>query len=170
VIMTLHARLIQKGTADQWFDLGKKLLTMPGGRDPANAAFGKALRLDKSFKEKIDAARKEAKLVDSSTRPASRASISDRDRTIGENGRGVLGEDARGGGATTQSSLSSSNEPKDPSRPVIGPQVVGEVDASQWGKQTPQQMEAAVKELKEFGEQSRQTLNLSISPFETKFF
>src|SRR6266550_7286483 len=66
-IMTLHARLIQKGTAEQWFNLGKKLLTMPGGRDPANAAFGKALRLDKSFKQKIDEARKEAKLVDSST-------------------------------------------------------------------------------------------------------
>src|SRR5947208_1914621 len=88
-IMTLHARLIQKGTADQWFDLGKKLLTMPGGRDPANAAFGKALRLDKSFKEKIDAARKDAKLVDSSTRPTSRATATfDRDRTIGENSRG----------------------------------------------------------------------------------
>src|SRR5690348_1046239 len=42
---TLHARLIQKGTADEWLELGKKLLTMPGGRDPANAAFGRALRL-----------------------------------------------------------------------------------------------------------------------------
>src|SRR5207247_588821 len=116
-------------------------LTMPGGRDPANAAFGKALRLDKSFKEKIDAARKEAKLVDSSTRPASRSSISDRDRTIGENGHGVMGPDDARGGATTQSSLSSSNEPKDPSRPVVGPQLVGELDPSQWGKQTPEQME-----------------------------
>src|SRR6478752_4378744 len=50
----------------------KMLLAMPGGRDPANTAFGRALRLDKSFKERIDAARKEAKLVDPATRPATR--------------------------------------------------------------------------------------------------
>src|SRR5205823_5357526 len=41
-VMTLHARLIQKGTADQWFKLGKKLLTMPGGRPAASGAFARA--------------------------------------------------------------------------------------------------------------------------------
>src|SRR5215213_8279060 len=37
-IMNLHARLIQKGTPEQWFNLGKKLLTLPGGRPPADRA------------------------------------------------------------------------------------------------------------------------------------
>jgi hypothetical protein len=159
-IMMLHARLIQKGTPDQWFELGKKLLTMPGGRESANTAFGKALRLDKSFKDKIEAARKEAKVVDPSTR-AARTGL-DRDSTIGERSRGEDG----GAGATTRSSVG----PRDPSKPIVGPQMVGPVDASQWGKQTPEQEAAALKGLKGFGEQTRQTMQLPISPFETKYF
>src|SRR5687768_10983301 len=31
-VMTLHERLVRKGSADQWMTLAKKLLTMPGGR------------------------------------------------------------------------------------------------------------------------------------------
>src|SRR5439155_9609344 len=59
-VMTLHERLVRKATAEDWFKLGKQLLTMPGGRAPAERAFGKALRLDPKMKDQIVAARKEA--------------------------------------------------------------------------------------------------------------
>src|SRR5215203_5761967 len=38
-IMNLHDRLVRKGSGEQWLSLGKKLLTMPGGRAPAERAF-----------------------------------------------------------------------------------------------------------------------------------
>src|SRR4051812_7098392 len=34
-VINWNERLVRKGTADDWFNLGKKLLAMPNGRGPA---------------------------------------------------------------------------------------------------------------------------------------
>jgi hypothetical protein len=68
-VVTLHDRLLRNATGEDWLKLGKKLLTMPGGREAANRAFGKALRVDKNLKDQVEAARKEAKLTTAPVRP-----------------------------------------------------------------------------------------------------
>src|SRR5438094_5523765 len=70
-IVKLHEQLVRKGTADDWFKLGKKVLPMPGGRAPAERAFARALRMDPKLKDQIVAARKEI-LATQPARPASR--------------------------------------------------------------------------------------------------
>src|SRR5688500_18923122 len=62
-IMNLHDRLVRKGSGEQWLSLGKKLLTMPGGRAPAERAFQKALKAEPNLKEQVAEARKTAHLT-----------------------------------------------------------------------------------------------------------
>jgi hypothetical protein len=150
-IMNLHDRLVRKGSADQWFALGKKLLTMPGGRAPAERAFGKAVRADPKFKDQVAAARKEAKPVPATTPPPP---------TSANGSLTPPAEEPRAG----------SIEPRDPAKPVIGPQEVGAIDPSKWGKQSPEEMAAAVTKLKAFGERTRQVVTPALVPYETEFF
>ena len=51
-----------------------------------------------------------------------------------------------------------------------GPEVVGKVDESAWGKLTPEQETAAVEELKKFGEETRAKVNGNLVLNETKYF
>src|SRR5207247_8654331 len=50
-IFNLNVQLIRKGTGEDWMKLGKMLLTMPGGRAPAEQSFQRAVKLDPSLKE-----------------------------------------------------------------------------------------------------------------------
>src|SRR5262249_43383126 len=68
--------------------------------------------------------------------------------------------------ATAPTSL----EPKDPMKPIIGPQQVGSVDAKAWGKQTPEDTAAALPRLKEFANEAQQKPNIKLTPFETQYF
>lgn len=54
-IYSVHEHLWGKGTADEWLSLGKSLLNERNGSVPANKSFARALRLNPSLKEKIDA-------------------------------------------------------------------------------------------------------------------
>src|SRR5205823_3580231 len=129
--------------------------------------FKKALRLDPKLKEQIATARKEAK---TSTAPATRTSREDeRDSRLGVADRASV--DTPPANVSEDGTILKSNgEPRDPSRPVIGPQVVGQVDAAAWGKQSPEQLSTAVRELNEFARQTSETLHVRLSPFETNFF
>ena len=51
-----------------------------------------------------------------------------------------------------------------------GPEVVGKVDESAWGKLTPEQQTGAVEELKKFGEETRAKVNGNLVLNETKYF
>ena len=51
-----------------------------------------------------------------------------------------------------------------------GPEVVGKVDETAWGKLTPEQETAAVEELKKFGEETRAKVNGNLVLNETKYF
>jgi hypothetical protein len=51
-----------------------------------------------------------------------------------------------------------------------GPEVVGKVDESMWGKLTPEQQTAAIEELKKFGEETRAKVNGNLVLNETKYF
>jgi hypothetical protein len=51
-----------------------------------------------------------------------------------------------------------------------GPEVVGKVDETTWGKLTPEQETAAVEELKKFGEETRAKVNGNLVLNETKYF
>jgi hypothetical protein len=158
VIMNLHDRLVRKGSGEQWFKLGQKLLTMPGGRAPAERAFQKALKADPNLKQPIAEAKKNAPNIPLAppTKEPTR----------------LTPTEVTGGGlppATTQPGQGGLN-PTDPSKPVVGPQQVGPVDASQWGPLTPEQQAAAVVELKKFAEETRQTINPKLQLFETQYF
>jgi hypothetical protein len=151
--MNLHDRLVRKGSGEQWLNLGKKLLTMPGGRAPAERAFQKALRAEPTLKDQVAEAKKNAHL----TPPAPPPDL---------NAPRLTPTEIRGG--TTQPG--NVLNPTDPSKPVVGPQQVGPVDPSKWGKQSPEEMAAAMVELKKFAEETRQRINPKLAPYETQFF
>jgi hypothetical protein len=157
-IMNLNDRLVRKGSGDGWFKLGQKLLTMPGGRAPAERAFQKALRLDPNLKGQIEEARKQAKLhppAPVSTTPGPDAVQSDPNLPQGD---------------TAAQPPGAVNEPRDPARPVVGPQEVGQVDPSAWGKQSPEQQAQSIAQLKQFAQRSAQTLRVNLAPYETQYF
>jgi hypothetical protein len=51
-----------------------------------------------------------------------------------------------------------------------GPELVGKVDGSSWGKQTPEQQKASVEELTKFGEETKAKVNPNLVLNETKYF
>ena len=153
VIMNLHDRLVRKGSGEQWLNLGKKLLTMPGGRAPAERAFQKALKADPNLKNQVDEAKKNAHLTPPAPPP-------------NPNAPRITPTDIRRG--TTQPGTVV--DPTDPSKPVVGPQQVGPIDPSKWGKQTPEEMAAAVAELKKFADETKQKINPKLALYETQFF
>ena len=155
VVYNLNDRLMspRKPGADDWFNLGKRLLTMPGGRAPAERAFSRALHLNPKLKDQIAAARKEAASTTQPVRPTPADLNGSRDSNR----------------ATTESSRGPF-DPRDPQKKVLGPQNEGTVDPSAWGKQTPQQMGEALVELKKFADQTHQTMNVKLAPYETNFF
>jgi hypothetical protein len=157
VVMNLNERLLRKGSGDDWMALGKKLLTMPGGRAPAERAFQKALKADPNLKDQIQALRKEASL---NPPPAAKPAPL--------NGASTAISPTQPAG--TDTSAGSSREPKDPSKPIVGPQSVGAVDPSAWGKQTPEQMASAVAKLKEFAADTEKKLNVKLQLYETQYF
>jgi hypothetical protein len=153
-IMNLHDQLVRKGSGDQWFKLGQRLITMPGGRAPAERAFAKAVRADPNLKQQIADAKKNAPNIP--LPPPSKESPR------------LTPTEVTGGGLPTSST--QPGEPTDPSKPVVGPQQVGQVDPSQWGKLSPDQMTAAVLELKKFAEQTKQAINPKLTLYETQYF
>jgi hypothetical protein len=152
-IMNLHDRLVRKGSGEQWLTLGKKLLTMPGGRAPAERAFQKALRADPNLKDQVAEAKKNAHLTPPAPPPD-------------PNAPRLTPTEVRGG--TTQPG--NVLDPFDPAKPVVGPKQVGTVDPSKWGKQTPQEMAKAIEEHKKFAEETRQRINPKLALYETEFF
>ncbi|MEO6436173.1 MAG: hypothetical protein ABIP55_10505 [Tepidisphaeraceae bacterium] len=164
-VMNLHNRLVRKGSpqdsAENWLNLGKRLLTMPNGRAFAEQAFGKALRLDPKLKEQIQALRKEANLKPAPSAGPPSAGPRDQNDRVG------LRDASTGPPPTTQR---SPTDPRDPQKRVIGPQVVGTSDASKWGKQTALEMAAAVSDLKKFAEETRATVSPKLAAYETNFF
>ena len=151
-IMNLHERLVRKGSGEEWMKLGTKLLTMPGGRAPAERAFQKAVRADPTLKDKIAEARKNAPNI-----PAPPPD---------PNAPRLTPTEVRGG--TTQPGTML--DPIDPSKPVVGPKQVGTVDPSKWGKQSPEEMAAAIGEHKKFAEETKQRINPKLVLYETQFF
>jgi hypothetical protein len=159
VVMNLHNRLVRKGSpqdsGENWVKLGKKLLTQPGGRPYAEQAFTRALRADPNLKEQIQALRKEASLKPG---PPPQRDANDRLGT----------RDGMTGPPPTTQRLAT--DPRDPQKRVVGPQVVGQVDASKWGKQSPVEEAEAITSLKKFAEDARAQVNSKLVPFETNFF
>jgi len=155
MVMTLHDKLWRNASGEDWLKLGKQLLTMPGGKDPANRAFGKALRTDKNLREQIEAARKEARLTPSTAGPRS-------------TGPGLTGAPTPMDQIPTTER--SPFDPRDPHKRIIGPQKVGAVDPSAWGKQTDEQQNQSLVNLKSFGEESKVKSAINLFPYETNFF
>jgi hypothetical protein len=157
----LYKRLIRRGspddTAEKWLDFGKKLLTMPGGRAPAEQAFARALALDKTFKDKIAAARKEAGAADATRAATQRSAPPAR-----------IGENVDPHTATTQPR--GPFDARDPNKKIPGPQRVGEVDPNAWARQSAQQQIENVKPLKAFAERTRVEMRLNLQPYETPYF
>ena len=152
-IMNLHDRLVRKGSGEQWLNLGKKLLTMPGGRAPAERAFQKALKADPALKDQVAEAKKNAHLTPPAPPPD-------------PNAPRLTPTEIRGG--TTQPG--NLLDPTNPAKPVVGPQRVGPVDPSKWGQQSPEAMAAALTEQKKFAEEARQRINPKLALYETPFF
>ena len=152
-IMNLHDRVVRKGSGEQWLNLGKKLLTMPGGRAPAERAFQKAIRAEPTIKDQVVEARKTAHLT-----PPAPPRDPDAPR--------LTPTEIRGGTTRPGNVL----DPTDPAKPVVGPKQVGPIVPSNWGRQTPEEMAAAVLELKKFAEETRQRVNGKLAPYETQYF
>jgi hypothetical protein len=53
---------------------------------------------------------------------------------------------------------------------AAGPETIGEFEARNWGKQTPQQQAASVERLKQFAEKTRAQLDPDLTLDETKYF
>src|SRR5439155_16729633 len=155
-VFNLNNQLIRKGTADDWMKLAKKLLTMPGGRGPAERSFQRALKLDPTLKEQIAALRKEAALnpPPPAKIPTSRPDGSDVTAATQPAGTGTI----------------NSSEPKDPMKKVVGPQKVGAIEPSAWGKQPPEEMAAAVAKLKQFANDTQKKMNVPLASYETQYF
>ena len=155
-VFNLNNQLIRKGTADDWLKLAKKLLTMPGGRGPAERSFQRALKLDPTLKEQIAALRKEAALnpPPPAKIPTSRPDGSDVTAATQPAGTGTI----------------NSSEPKDPMKKVVGPQKVGAIEPSAWGKQPPEEMAAAVAKLKQFANDTQKKMNVPLASYETQYF
>jgi hypothetical protein len=152
-IFNLNVQLIRKGTGEDWFKLGKKLLTMPGGRAPAEQSFNRAVKLDPTLKEQIAAARKEASLAPPTARITTR-NVNDIDTSI----------------APAPASQPGWLDPKDPNKKVVGPQNVGVVDPNAWAKQSPDQQKAATDKLKQFANDTQKKLDVPLQAFETQYF
>jgi hypothetical protein len=147
-VFSLNAQLNRKPTADDWMKLGKKLLTMPGGRAVAEQSFQRAVKLDPTLKDSIAQARKDAL----SQPPPTPKNVPTGDESPTP--------------PATQPWLNS----KDPNKKIIGPQVVGSVDPNAWKKQTPEEQQAAIEKLKEFANETQRKLNVKLQPFETQYF
>jgi hypothetical protein len=147
-VFTLNSQLNRKPTADDWMKLGKRLLTMPGGRAVAEQSFQRAVKLDPALKDQIAQARKDAL-----EKPPPVA-------------KETPGADTPVAPPATQPWLNT----KDPNKRIVGPQMVGAVETSAWGKQSPEQEKAAIDKLKEFANDAQRKLGLKLQPFETQYF
>lgn len=161
-IMSLHARLVRKGSSEEWFTLGKKLLTMPGGRAPAEQAFQRAVKLDPNLKDQIAQARKDALTATPPTRTGPPTLSSP---TPPPDARAGAGSAGAGAGSATQPGVVV--EPVDPAKRVIGPQVVGTPDPAAWVKPLPQQAAEALAAQKAFGASVQQKINPQLVLHET---
>jgi hypothetical protein len=151
--VTLHERLWRNASGEDWLNLGKKLSGLPGGKDAANRAFGKALRTDKNLKDQVEAARKEARVAPVATRqtpPALTSTPPPMDQV-----------------PTTER---SPFDPRDPQKKIVGPQKSGAVDVSAWGPLSPQQQADAVAKLKQFAADAAKAMNLNLASYETQYF
>jgi len=143
-IMSLHERLVRKGTGEEWMKLGEKLLTMPGGRAPAERAFVKAQRTDPSLKPRLDELRKQASLK---RIPPAKPTTRD--------------------GSALERAVP---DPRDPAKRIVGPQEIGEIEASTWSKQTPEQTRTSIERLKLFAAETQKKLSIKLAEFETGYF
>jgi len=117
VVFNLNDRLMtpRKAPADDWFKLGQKLLTMPGGRAPAGQAFARAVRIDPKLKDQVAAAKKEANVSTEKVGPT----------PAGLNGR----NDGRMDSRSTQP---VSTQPASQQRSASGVARSGTANASAW--------------------------------------
>lgn len=161
VVFNLNDRLMspRKVPAEDWFKLGQKLLTMPGGRAPAGQAFARAVRIDPKLKDQIAAAKKEANVSTEKVGPT----------PAGLNGR----NDGRMDSRSTQpvsTQPASPFDPRDPEKKVLGPQVIGAIDPNAWGKQTADETKQSIEKLKAFGAETNQKLGTKCTLYETQYF
>ena len=135
-----------KGTAEQWLDVGKTLLKVEGGEKFADRAFARALKLDPSVQEQVDAVRKG-----------------------GEGGEAAgAGKREEAGDAAGDEAAANSSEAGAGSEG--GPRMVGKSDGKAWPKLTEEQQAAAVAELKAFAAAAGKKLNKELTLHETKYF
>ena len=111
VVINLNDRLLslQKPMADDWFKLGKKLLTMPGGRSGRRARLCQGMHFDPKMKDQIVSGPQNGERSVKPVRPT----------PAGLNGK----SDTANSGATTQPS--NPFDPRDPNKHIVGPQEKG---------------------------------------------
>ena len=150
-VFALNTQLNRKPTGEDWMKLGKKLSTMPGGRAVAEQSFQRAIKADPNLKDQVAEARKQASL----TPPAP-----------------VRGTTGPADNSLTPATPASQPwlDPRDPNKKLIGPQNVGAVDPSAWGKQSPEQQKASTQNLKQFANDTQKKLGVNLQAFETQYF
>ena len=139
-----------KATGEQWVELGRTMMEVEGGVPFADRAFARAVKLDPKLKADVEQARagaaKQVKQAKPEATEEKSAKAKEGDPQAGD------GEGGGGGGSMT------------------GPQVVGQIDASTWGKRTDAEQAAMVAKLKDFADAAGKRLNKKLTLKETKFF
>jgi len=82
-VLRVNEAILGRGTAQQWVELGRRLLKMRNGTVPADRAFTRAVRLDPASQAKIEAIKRgedpDEPNAPATTAPFARASQSERD-------------------------------------------------------------------------------------------
>ena len=131
-----------KAGAEEWLEVGRRMLRVEGGAPFADRAFARALKLDPKLQTRIDEAR-----------------------------QGAIAPPHDHGDAPAAEETDPAKPGAGGNAPVAGgPQVVGKAQAGPWPPLTDEQRAARVAELKKFAEEAGRKLNKELSLHETKYF
>jgi hypothetical protein len=129
-------------------ELGRAMLGVEGGKEWSEKAFAIALRFDPTLKKTVDEIKKDAAETPAPPKTKKNDDDDDKEGSKPPGGKGPEEVMAR-----------------------AGPETIGGVEDKFWGALSDDEQQAAVDELKEFAEQTRQKMkksNLALS--ETKYF
>lgn len=146
-------RIIDTRDAQAWFAAGRLLLTLEGGEEPADDAFKRAVKLDASLEAQVAQAREE---------------VAGQERLTREQW-----EERRARAATSAAAAGAARVPPgDGDGPVEAarPEVVGAVQAGNWGPQSPEQNKAAVAQLDAYADEGLKRIGVPMRRIETDYF
>lgn len=142
-VFSVYSTFLQKGSAEQWAELGALLWARDDGKDQAEKAFTRAVRLDAAIKGRINE-------IKAAPPPTPDEGEDEDDTKVDDRGdKPRKGDGGRAG---------------------AGPQTVGDIQNKYWGNLSDEEMDSSVKTLKKFADDTKERVNDRLRLYETKYF